>query len=154
MVIEFPDDPTAAYLDRQYMLGPDVLVAPVMSADGQVTFYVPAGVWTHLVTGEQLTGPAWVTQQHGYDSVPVLARPGSVIPFGAVTDRPDYAWADDVQLRLFAPVEGQQTRVSVPIGDRADGAGVAAEFEVGYRDGTATVDLLSGASTGWTTGIF
>jgi alpha-D-xyloside xylohydrolase len=154
MVVEFPDDPTAAYLDRQYMLGPDVLVAPVMSADGTVTFYVPAGVWTHVVTGEQLTGPAWVTQKHDFDSVPVLARPGSVIPFGAVADRPDYAWADDVQLRMFAPSEGQRTRVTIPIGESGT-AGEAepesvAQFEVGYRDGIATVELLSGASSAYT----
>src|SRR3954452_14751239 len=28
MVLEFPDDPAVAHLDRQYMLGPDLLVAP------------------------------------------------------------------------------------------------------------------------------
>jgi alpha-D-xyloside xylohydrolase len=154
MILEFPDDPTAAYLDRQYMLGPDLLIAPVMSPEGEVTFYVPAGVWTHVVTGEQLTGPAWVTQKHDFDSVPVLARPGSVIPFGAVQDRPDYAWADDVQLRMFAPSEGQRTRVTIPIGESGT-AGEAepesvAQFEVGYRDGIATVELLSGASSAYT----
>ena len=144
MVLEFPDDPTAAYLDRQYMLGPDVLVAPVMSADGQVTFYVPAGTWTHLVTGAQLTGPAWVTEKHGFDSVPVLARPGSVIPFGAVDDRPDYEWADGVQLRLFAPVEGQRTRVRVP---GQPGGEPAPSSRRRYRDGEATAELVAGESS-------
>lgn len=31
MVLEFPDDPGCAHLERQYMLGPDLLVAPVFS---------------------------------------------------------------------------------------------------------------------------
>jgi Glycosyl hydrolases family 31 len=44
MILEFPGDPTTAYLDRQYMLGPDVLVAPMMNAEGEVMFYVPAGL--------------------------------------------------------------------------------------------------------------
>ncbi len=88
-----------------------------------------------------------MTQKHDFDSVPVLARPGSVIPFGAIQDRPDYPWADDVQLRVFAPGEGQRTRVAIPASD----TGSAAEFEVSYRDGTATVDLVSGNSSGWTT---
>ncbi|MBX7266165.1 alpha-xylosidase [Micromonospora sp. Llam7] len=145
MVLEFPDDPTAAHLDRQYMLGPDLLVAPVMSADGQVTYYVPAGTWTHLTSGAQVTGPGWVTEKHDFDSVPVLARPGAVIPFGAVADRPDYAWADDVRLRLFAPVQGQRTRVRVPAPDGGPGT----EFEVSYQDGTAGVALVSGASSGY-----
>ncbi|GAB3863325.1 hypothetical protein GCM10029963_71670 [Micromonospora andamanensis] len=145
MILEFPDDPTAAHLDRQYMLGPDLLVAPVMSADGQVTYYVPAGTWTHLLSGAQVTGPGWMTEKHAFDSVPVLARPGAVIPFGSVTDRPDYAWADGVRLRLFAPVAGQRTRVRVPAPD----GGPATEFEVCYQDGTASAELVAGTSSGY-----
>ncbi|WP_341716656.1 alpha-xylosidase [Micromonospora sp. FIMYZ51] len=145
MVLEFPDDPTTAYLDRQYMLGPDLLVAPVMSADGQVTYYVPAGAWTHLTTGGQVTGPGWVTEKHGFDSLPVLARPGSVIPFGSVTDRPDYPWADGVRLRLFAPAPGQRTRVRIPSPDGGPGT----EFDVHYQDGTATAEVVAGESSGY-----
>ena len=147
MVLEFPDDPTTAYLDRQYMLGPDILVAPVMSAEGTVTFYVPAGTWTHLTTGEQLTGPAWVTQKHDFDSLPVLARPGSVIPFGAVQDRPDYAWADGVELRVFGAAEGHTARVSIP-GPTPESS--ATEFEVTVQGGAARAALLAGTSSAHT----
>ena len=79
MLLEFPNDPTSAYLDRQYMLGDDLLVAPVLSAEGTVTFYVPDGTWRHLLTGEEVAGPGWVTQQHDVMSLPVLVRPGAVI---------------------------------------------------------------------------
>ncbi|MEU1605716.1 alpha-xylosidase [Micromonospora matsumotoense] len=145
MIVEFPDDPAVAHLDRQYMLGADVLVAPVLSADGQVTFYVPAGTWTHLVTGAQLTGPVWVTEKHEYDSLPVLARPGAVIGFGARSDRPDYDWADGVELRLYAPAEGQRQRVRIP----APGEGPGAQFEVSFRGGVATAELVAGESSGY-----
>jgi alpha-D-xyloside xylohydrolase len=145
MIVEFPDDPTSAYLDRQYMLGPDLLVAPVMSAEGVVTFYVPAGTWTNVVSGEQLTGPAWVTQKHDFDSLPVLARPGSVIPFGAIQDRPDYAWADGVELRVFAPNQEQRTRVRIPGPDRTETV-----FEVHVQDGVVAADLISGSASSFT----
>ncbi|HEY0700178.1 MAG TPA: alpha-xylosidase, partial [Micromonospora sp.] len=145
MIVEFPDDPTAAYLDRQYMLGPDVLVAPVMSADGQVTYHVPAGTWTHLVTGEQVTGPTWVTEKHGFDSVPVLARPGSVIPFTTALDRPDHDWTATLELRLDAPTAGQRTRVRIP----SAGDGPGAELEVSYQAGGATAELVDGASASY-----
>jgi len=56
MLLEFPQDQTAAFLDRQYMLGESLLVAPIFAADGQVTYYVPAGRWTNLVTGATLCG--------------------------------------------------------------------------------------------------
>ncbi|KAJ9092420.1 hypothetical protein QFC20_007375 [Naganishia adeliensis] len=45
MIIEFPDDPTTPNLDKQYMLGERILVAPVFS-DDTALFYLPAGKWT------------------------------------------------------------------------------------------------------------
>ncbi len=72
-----------AYLDRQYMLGPDLLVAPVMQEDGTVEFYLPQGRWTHLLTGETLEGGRWLTQRHGFDSLPLYAREGVTFPVRA-----------------------------------------------------------------------
>jgi alpha-D-xyloside xylohydrolase len=114
MAVEFPDDPTCAYLDRQYMLGPDLLVAPVFSAAGQVRYYVPAGRWTHFPTGSTVDGPRWVRETHGFDSVPLLVRPGAVLPVGAVEDRPDYDYADGVELRAYELADGARVETIVP----------------------------------------
>jgi alpha-D-xyloside xylohydrolase len=113
MVVEFPDDPACTHLERQYMLGDDLLVAPVLAADGQISYYVPEGCWTHLLTGEVIQGPIWSVELHGFDSVPVLARPGSVIPFGVVDDRPEYDYAEGVTLRAYELPDG--SRVTTPI---------------------------------------
>jgi alpha-D-xyloside xylohydrolase len=123
MAIAFPDDPGATHLDRQYLLGGDLLVAPVFSAAGDVSYYVPAGRWTRYqpVTGlaDTVEGPAWVHETHGFDSVPLLVRPGTVLPVGARHDRPDYDYRDGVTLRLFEPAEGR-TAVVVPGPSGAD----------------------------------
>lgn len=140
MVLEFPADPGVAYLERQYMLGPDLLVAPVMSQDGEVRFYLPEGNWTHLLTGERLAGSRWVTETHGFDSLPVLVREGAVIAVGAVDDRPDYDWADGVELRWFAPTEGQSQRVGLP---GPNGATVAT-IELTLTDGQPVAQVLEG----------
>ncbi|MEV6349339.1 alpha-xylosidase [Actinoplanes sp. NPDC051851] len=119
MPVAFPDDPAAAYLDRQYMLGGDLLVAPVFSAEGEVSYYVPEGRWTHYLTGEVVTGPGWVRETHDFSSVPLLVRPGAVIPVGARQDRPDYDFRDGVTLRLFEP-SADRTAVVVPGPSGAD----------------------------------
>jgi alpha-D-xyloside xylohydrolase len=106
LALEFPDDPTTGYLDRQYMLGSDILVAPVFSASGEVEFYLPSGEWTHLVTGETVTGGTWRREVHGFDSIPVYVRPGAVLPWGARDDRPDYDYLDGLTLRVFPYGEG------------------------------------------------
>jgi alpha-D-xyloside xylohydrolase len=101
ILLEFPDDPAVAYLDRQYMLGSDILVAPVFSASGEVEFYLPEGTWTSLITGERVRGGRWVRETHGFTSLPLYARPGAVIPWGARSDRPDYDYLDGLTLRVF-----------------------------------------------------
>ncbi|MET7491132.1 alpha-xylosidase [Streptomyces sp900116325] len=116
MLLEFPDDPATRTVDRQYLLGPDLLVAPVFSEDGQVEYYVPEGTWTHLLSGETVTGPAWRHEIHGFDSLPLLVRPGAVLALGADTSRPDGDWPDNLELRVHAPEGiGDFTRtVTVP----------------------------------------
>ncbi|MGW5610926.1 alpha-xylosidase [Streptomyces sp. NPDC003753] len=131
MLLEFPDDPTAAVLDRQYMLGDDLLVAPVFSEDGTVEYYVPEGTWTNVLTGVQVTGPRWVRDHHGFHTLPLLARPDSVIPFAAEDQRPVSAWADGVELRVHAFADGAERTLVIP---RADGPGETARFHL-RRDG-------------------
>jgi len=82
MFIEFPDDPACAYLDRQYMLGPDLLVAPVFSESGEVTYYLPEGEWTGLISGETVKGGCWKTEKHGFLSLPLFARAGKKVIAG------------------------------------------------------------------------
>jgi len=79
MFLEFPDDPVCAYLDRQYMLGEDLLVAPVFSEDGEVSYYLPDGEWTNLLTGEKVKGGCWRTEKHGFLSMPLFVRGGKKI---------------------------------------------------------------------------
>jgi alpha-D-xyloside xylohydrolase len=112
MLLEFPEDPTSRTLDRQYMLGPDLLVAPVFTEGGDVEFYLPAGTWTHLLTGEQVQGPCWRRENHGFDSLPLYVRPGAVLPLGADDQRPDGDWADGLTL-LVAPGT-RDTTVTLP----------------------------------------
>ncbi|WP_194420248.1 alpha-xylosidase [Microbacterium abyssi] len=109
MQLEFPDDPSVAYLDRQYMLGGDLLVAPVFSETGEVEFYLPEGEWTSLLTGERVTGGRWLRETHGYQSLPLYVRPGAVLPWGARDDRPDYDYHDGLQLRVFPGGAGRRS---------------------------------------------
>jgi alpha-D-xyloside xylohydrolase len=139
MALEFPGDPSCTHLDRQYMLGDDLLVAPVLTADGEVSYYVPDGTWTNFITGEKVSGPRWVTQRHGFLSVPLLVRPGAVIGVGAVDDRPDYDYADGVTLRLYEIPDG--ARVTTVIGDR--------EFVTTRNGGVIRVESAAGDWQVW-----
>ncbi|MCG2801962.1 MAG: alpha-xylosidase [Cellulomonas sp.] len=164
MLLEFGDDRSALAAENQYMLGDSLLVAPVFDADGEVDVYVPEGTWTSLLDGSTLTGPRWVHQVHATDSLPVLVRPGTVLPLGAQTGRPDYDWADGVTLTAFGLVDGDEREVLIPgrdgheearftvrrTGDRLRAEGPAAtawslaagDSVVPAVDGAAELDLV------------
>jgi len=76
-----------------------------------VDFYVPAGTWTSLLTGERVEGPGRRREVHGFDSLPPLVRPGAVLPVGAREDRPDYDYLDGLTLLSNDPKPGREVRV-------------------------------------------
>ncbi len=76
MSLEFQEDRTCRYLDTQYMLGPALLVAPIFDAEGEVSYYLPAGEWRNLLTGEISQGLQWRTERHGYFSLPLWVHTG------------------------------------------------------------------------------
>jgi alpha-D-xyloside xylohydrolase len=113
MVLEFTDDPVCDYLDRQYMLGESLLVAPVFNEQGIASYYLPKGRWSNFLTGETIDGGCWRQEQHGYMSIPLMARPGSLIAVGNIDQRPDYDYASGVVFHLFEPEDGKTSSATV-----------------------------------------
>ena len=113
MLLEFPDDPASDTLDRQYMLGDSLLVAPVFNAEGDVSYYLPDGPWTHLLTGEVEQGGRWHKARHGYLSLPLFVRPGTLLPVGASDARPDYDFAAGTTFRLYELADGAKASRAV-----------------------------------------
>ncbi len=106
MVMAYADDPTCPTLDRQYMLGDNLLCAPIFNAEGIAEFYVPAGKWTDIITGEEYEGGKWYNKKCSYFEMPVLAKPGSIVPFGNFKRDFEYNYLDGTEFRVYAPVDG------------------------------------------------
>ena len=113
MMLEFPDDTACEMLDRQYMLGERLLVAPIFREDGRVDYYLPDGTWTNLLTDEKAEGGHWQREVHDFMTLPLMVRPGTVLPIGARDDRPDYDYADGLELHVFALSEGATETVRI-----------------------------------------
>jgi alpha-D-xyloside xylohydrolase len=134
MQLVFPGDPAVAHLDRQYMIGESLLVAPVFSAGGDVEYYLPAGTWTNHLTGEAVVGPGWRRERHDFLSLPLWVREGAVLPTGARADRPDYDYLDGLTLTVYPGGSGStDVRVTDPT------SGTAATFTVLREADTVTI---------------
>ncbi len=114
MLLEFPDDPGCDTLDRQYMLGSALLIAPVFSSNGSVEYYLPEGKWIHFLTGQTLSGGRWQREKHGYLSLPLMVRPNTILPIGANDQKPDYEYANGVTYQLFEIEDGANLTTLIP----------------------------------------
>jgi alpha-D-xyloside xylohydrolase len=113
MVLEFNEDPACDYLDKQYMLGSSLLVAPIFNENGIANYYLQKGTWTNLITGKKVQGGSFIKQKFDYMSMPVMVRPNSIIAVGAHDDKSDYDFADHVTLHMFELGEGCTAKATV-----------------------------------------
>ena len=144
MVLEFPGDPFCDHLDRQYMLGESLLVAPIFNDRGTASYYLPQGRWTNFLTGETVEGGSMRNERHGYLSIPLWVREGSLIAVGSVDTRPDYDYATGIELQLFEVQDGGTASATV--------YNTAAEPELKVtvcREGAKIVITSSGTGKPW-----
>ncbi len=113
MVLEFQGDRACDTLDRQYMLGDSLLVAPVFTESGDVDYYLPEGVWTNLLTGKRVAGGRWQRENHGYMSLPLMVRPGTLLALGKSDTDALYDYAEGVALHLYELADGQSAATQV-----------------------------------------
>ncbi len=81
LVFEFPDDEEAGRVDDEFLLGPSLLVAPVLREGARSReVYLPRGVWYDFWTDRAYEGPRWLTVDAPLDTVPLFVREGAVLP--------------------------------------------------------------------------
>jgi alpha-D-xyloside xylohydrolase len=131
MVMEFPKDPACAYLDRQYMFGPSLLVAPIFNAKGIGEYYLPlpGQIWTHLLTGETREGGRWYKETYDYMSLPLFVRPSSIVATGE-GHLPEYDYIDCITLAIYGAEEPDFTaETAVYSAGYADSAALSVKAE-------------------------
>jgi hypothetical protein len=78
---QYPDLPEARAFDREFLFGPDLLVAPVTrEGESSVTLLLPPGGWFDWWSGERHEGPATLTVEAPIGRVPLFFREGAVLP--------------------------------------------------------------------------
>jgi len=113
MFMEFPEDRACEVLDRQYMLGDSLLVAPVFKESGDVEYYLPDGKWVNLLSEKVMEGGSWKKETFDYFGLPFLVRENSIITVGSCDSRTDYEYGDGVEFWLSVFEDGGIGETSV-----------------------------------------
>jgi alpha-glucosidase len=151
LVFDHQYDPLVRDIDDQYLLGPDLLVAPVTAA-GQTArqVYLPAGEWYDWHTDQIVPGGRYALVATPMDRIPIYARGGAVIPMWL--DAPPSTAGHHpttIELHLFVPqsdaaydsllqeddglttaaLDGQRYRTAFRVTRRADNVGLEATVD-------------------------
>ncbi len=98
----WPDDPWAVRCEEAFMLGPALLVWPILKPDLRTkTIYLPKGEWFHLLTGKRY-GQGKHRLRVRHDSILAFAKAGTVVPMHPVRAASSMPLPDAPSLRIFA----------------------------------------------------
>ncbi|MEP7766201.1 TIM-barrel domain-containing protein [Sanguibacter sp. 25GB23B1] len=112
MYHDHPRAPEAYQVPNQYLLGPDLVVAPITEpADTQtglaaVHVWLPEGSWVDVVSGLRYEGGRTLLLHRGLEEIPVLARAGAVLPLAADPAADVSALAPALAVRLVPGADG------------------------------------------------
>jgi alpha-D-xyloside xylohydrolase len=80
LFFQFPRDPGSWLVEDQYLLGPDLLVAPLFESVSERAVYLPPGRWLGFFDGTPQDGPGWRTIAPTEIPAVLLVREGARIP--------------------------------------------------------------------------
>jgi hypothetical protein len=97
-----PHDPALADRDDAYLLGRDLLVAPVVE-DGQRqrSVYLPRGYWVDAWTDSVYQGGQTIIADAPLDRLPLFVRTGAILPMHPVMDYVGAEPADTLLLQIY-----------------------------------------------------
>ena len=83
LMLNYQDDPNTYNLDDEFMIGDDLLVAPIVKPDVTARLvYLPKGVWYDYWTNKKYLGGTMIRLDAPLDTVPMFVRAGAIIPLG------------------------------------------------------------------------
>ncbi|MGD9562874.1 MAG: glycoside hydrolase family 31 protein [Pyrinomonadaceae bacterium] len=143
---EFPGDDQTYLIADQFMLGGDILVAPVVR-EGMRTrgIYLPKGAeWIDWWTGAKLESGKTHYLQTPLDRLPLFIRVGSVVPTQSVIQHTGEMPSAPLTLNIAAGIQPGAAETAVVFQDAGDGYGYRRdawrEIEITHRRGTLSIE--------------
>lgn len=83
LVLNYQADPNTQNLDDEFMVGEDVLVAPIMRPGlTERLVYLPEGLWYDFWTGKPYSGKSMIRAMAPLETVPMFVRGGAILALG------------------------------------------------------------------------
>jgi len=139
MYLRFPQDEHAYEHKHQYLLGDDLLVAPVTEPGAGENYettreiWFPPKSWYDFFTGRIIEGPITLNYPATSDQVPVFAQAGAILPL-APAEQPREPELESLILNVYSGSPGSFTLYNDNGGDAMPGVDEQAETRITYLE--------------------
>jgi len=147
LLLNFQSDANTLTIDDEFMVGDDLLAAPVTEAGATSRLvYLPAGTWFDYWTGAPQAGERTIRVSAPLETIPLFVRGGAILPLG-----PEMNWvgekpSDPISFRIYPDANGTAA-TSLYEDDGATPAYLRGAFRrtnVSYRNGEIDVSVQGG----------
>lgn len=83
LLMEYPNDPNTFNLSDQFLIGENVIIAPILSpTTNHRIVYLPEGNWYDYWTNKLYEGNAHIMAEASLDTLPIFVKEGSILSHG------------------------------------------------------------------------
>jgi alpha-glucosidase len=108
LLLNYQEDENTLNLDDEFMIGRDLLVAPILKADlTERSVYLPPGVWYDYWTGKTHAGGSVIRAAAPLETVPMYVRGGAIIPAGPEMNYTGEKPLDPLSFMIYADEQGR-----------------------------------------------
>jgi alpha-glucosidase len=111
LAMEFPHDPQAANLSSQWLMGPALMAAPILSDSNERAVYLPEGDWFKFGTNARSAGGQTMDVSANLDEIPVFVRAGTILPLGPVVQNTDHLPGGPLEVQVYPGRDARFTLV-------------------------------------------
>ena len=101
LVMEFPEDAVAAPITDEWLMGSQLLAAPILKPGGNRNVYLPKDTWYALEEDGAWVGPTTTSVSDALQSIPVYVRAGTLLPMGPALQSTMQSTSVPLQLEIY-----------------------------------------------------
>jgi alpha-glucosidase len=139
LLMQYPADPALANLSDEWLLGENLLAAPVLTPGNSRTVTFPDDSWYDFATGEPVTSDHHFTLNVPFDSVPLYIRAGTILPLAPILQHTSDLPGGPLDVHIYPGRDGKFTLVEDDGSTSAYLKGHVRRTEFTWNDQTKTL---------------
>lgn len=101
VVMDYPNDPQTWGLDDQYLVGENLMVAPVLAGQKDRSVYLPKGEWFDFWTERSFAGKQTIHVDVPLNHVPIFVKSGTLLPLAEPTSHTEDLASWSLEARVY-----------------------------------------------------